>query len=646
MTKIIRVIESSDRATALYELCERVRSGGSDERVFVVDPAQFEKIPTAPFAYWVTSSVIRCFSEMPKFSNDEFEAWVGLQTNYDFQWVRTWWENTNQSELFGLVPFFKGGSRSPFYSDVYLGVRWGTHGRLIKEWKLGELQRGAITANNSQCWNEKNYFNPGVAWPSRTLAFSPRALPRGCIFAHKGPTAFSVKNDTQSLLAAIALMNSKPFMLLIETRLNAADKNARSYEVGIIEATPLPKLEGPSKAAFADLAKKAWRRMREGDSVSETSRAFLLPAAIRARLRNYDSAAGQVELIDIQTKIDAIAFDLYGFDESDRSAALASPSATGEQSSEGTSELEDSEDEDNAGFLNETDGLLSWSVGVAFGRFDWRLATGERAAPPEPDPFDPLPAKSWGMLPDGTEPFHRHAGILVDDPGNPHDLAHLVEEVLARVDALTQSDVRRWLQREYFSFHLQNYSKSRRKAPIYWPLSTASGTYTLWLYYPSLTSSTLYSAINDFIEGSNGKLQQVEQEAAALGSKGSARSRDEDKKLEALQALESELVELRDALLQIAPTYRPNHDDGVQITAAPLWPLFRYKPWQKLLKDTWTKLENGDYDWAHLAMAYWPERVREKCKTDKSLAIAHDLENLYVEPEPEPKPAKKRRGAK
>jgi hypothetical protein len=47
-----------------------------------------------------------------------------------------------------------------------------------------------------------------------------------------------------------------------------------------------------------------------------------------------------------------------------------------------------------------------------------------------------------------------------------------------------------------------------------------------------------------------------------------------------------------------------------------------------VLKDTWTKLQKGDYDWAHLAHAYWPDRVREKCKTDKSLAIAHDLEHL------------------
>ena len=128
-------------------------------------------------------------------------------------------------------------------------------------------------------------------------------------------------------------------------------------------------------------------------------------------------------------------------------------------------------------------------------------------------------------------------------------------------------------------------------------------------------------------------MQQVEHDLVALRTKGSTRSAADEKSFEKLQALEAELIELRETILEIAPNYRPNQDDGVQISAAPLWRLFCHKPWQKILKDTWAKLEKGDYDWAHLAMAYWPDRVREKCKTDKSLAIAHDLENLYEEPE-------------
>jgi hypothetical protein len=271
------------------------------------------------------------------------------------------------------------------------------------------------------------------------------------------------------------------------------------------------------------------------------------------------------------------------------------------------------------------------------------LATGERAAQPEIEPFDPLPAKSPSMLLDGAESFHSHAGILVDDQGHLHDLPHLVEDVLSRVNVSVPDDVRRWLRKDFFTFHLQRYSKSRRKAPIYWQLATASGSYTLWVYYPSLNNQTLFTAVNDFLDGPSGKLTQVSRECVELRVKGSGRSRDEEKQYETLQTFEQELTDLRDTLLKIAPTYQPNHDDGVQITAAPLWPLFRHKAWQKVLKDTWTKLEKGDYDWAHLAMAYWPERVREKCKADKSLAIAHGLEDLYVEPEAAPK---KTRGKK
>ena len=67
----------------------------------------------------------------------------------------------------------------------------------------------------------------------------------------------------------------------------------------------------------------------------------------------------------------------------------------------------------------------------------------------------------------------------------------------------------------------------------------------------------------------------------------------------------------------------------MQITAAPLWKLFQHKAWQKKLKDTWEKLEKGEYDWAHLACSIWPERVLLKCHQDRSLAIAHDVENIF-----------------
>jgi hypothetical protein len=93
-----------------------------------------------------------------------------------------------------------------------------------------------------------------------------------------------------------------------------------------------------------------------------------------------------------------------------------------------------------------------------------------------------------------------------------------------------------------------------------------------------------------------------------------------------------ELIDFRDELLRVAALpYRPDLNDGVIINASPLHRLFRLPKWVKNTKECWEKLQRGEYDWAHLAYTIWPDRVREKCRADRSLAIAHSLEYLYVE---------------
>ena len=634
MSQFLRLLTESDKAAALQRVCARLREGASDARAYTVPPEAFDAVPGKPFAYWVSEAVRETFSSLASFESEGRTARVGLQTSDDFRFVRAWWEISGQWPVASgqrWFPFAKGGAYSPIYVDLHLVLNWYSDGLEMKAW--------ADPLYGNSGWSRiikstDFYLRPGLTWPRRTNGLSFRVMPQGCIFADKGPAAFVADDAPDALLALCALVNSQAFNLLVSVQL-ARVELAQSFEVGLVQQTPVPDLNSEQTARLANLARRAWSLQRSLDTIHETSHAFLLPAALRQgeRLGVFDPPAIEAELTRIQADIDAITFELYGFSEADREAVISDQWSVG---SDEDGNLSDEDDEDTGHQPLTTDhfSLLSWAVGVAFGRFDWRLATGERAAPAEPEPFDPLPAKSPGMLPDGATPFHTHSGILVDDPGHPHDLARLVEEVLARVEAPVPEDVRRWLlQRDFFAFHLQRYSKSRRKAPIYWPLATTSGSYTLWVYYPSLSSQTLYTAINDFVEP---KLQQVGADVTALRNKGSARTRDDERQFEALQAFELELIELRDTLLKLAPTYKPHHDDGVQISAAPLWLLFRHKPWQKVLKDTWAKLEKGDYDWAHLAMNYWPERVREKCKTDKSLAIAHGLEALYVEPEAKP----------
>lgn len=622
MTTFVRLLATKDKANNLLASCTALRLGESDTRVYQVAPESFRAVPGAPFAYWVSEAIRSMFKKLPALREQDREICVGLQTGDDFRFVRGWWEVGGKGEW---PVFAKGGSYSPYYTDHYLVVNWEKNGRGVSEFK------GSVIRNADY------YRKAGLTWGDRTSSFlSVKTWPADGIFSVKGSAGFFPAKD---IYYVMALMNSLAFNAFLEMLVNAGSAVSRSYQVGVISLVPYPCTSRVDE--ISALARRAWSLKRTLDTIEETSHAFLLPAAVRARLDDYDPPAIEAGLARIQAEIDAIAFDLYGFNDADRAAVQTSQGAANDSDTKASAE-DEGDDEDSTVPIDQKTGLLSWAVGVAFGRFDWRLATGERAAPQEPDPFDPLPAKSPGMLLDGAAPFHAHAGILVDDQGNPHDLGRLVEEVLARVEAPVPVDVRHWLQRDFFPFHLQRYSKSRRKAPIYWPLGTTSGSYTLWVYYPCITSQTLYTAINDFAEP---KLKQVGADVTALRNKGSGRTREDEKQLEALQAFELELIELRDALLKLARTYKPNHDDGVQITAAALWPLFRHKPWQKVLKDTWAKLEKGDYDWAHLAMNYWPDRVREKCKADKSLAIAHGLEHLYVEPEVQPKKTRGRKKA-
>jgi hypothetical protein len=635
MTIVLGLLLEIDKGSSLRETTRRVRDGALDRRIYDVLPESFKQIPGAPFSYWVTDKLRTVFSRIKPFESQGRIAKLGTSSKNDFRFLRVWWEDVVDPETTNEWQYFaKGGAYSQFYADVYLLIRWGSE---ACELEADLLRKFPYLGTNADFVLHRSnpYGSPGLTWSQRSQkGLSMRALPAGCVFAAKGPAAF-LEGTEEQLLALLALTNSSCFRFLVSLQIAFG-----SYNVQTIQNTPVPDIPHELLSGISLLARQSWSFKRVLDTQEEVSHAFVLPDLLYSRLGGIDRSTLEGELARIQKEIDDIAFGLYGFDEAER-FVISNPIGTLVDVDD-ADEAEEDDDSDFGSLVDARSGLLSWAIGVAFGRFDWRLATGERQAPPEPDPFDPLPVKSPGMLPDGATPFHAYAGILVDDQGHPHDLARLVEEVLARVEVTVPDDVRRWLQREFFAFHLQRYSKSRRKAPIYWPLSTTSGSYTLWVYYPSLTSQTLYTAINDIIAP---KLKQVGADVTALRNKGTARSREDEKQFESLQAFELELIELRDTLLKLAPTYKPDHDDGVQISAAPLWPLFRHKPWQKVLKDTWAKLEKGDYDWAHLAMNYWPERVREKCRTDKSLAIAHCLEDLYVEPEAKPKKARGKKKA-
>ena len=459
-----------------------------------------------------------------------------------------------------------------------------------------------------------------------------------------------------------ALLNSNAYtglLHLLMPRGGAQSGQTLKYEIGHVASVPMPRDLSTDQPELAALARRAWSLRRRLDTQVDTSHAFVLPALLQACGTTLSSraaawvdlvTASEAEVAAIQREIDDRCYRLYGIGESDRKQFdddLAG--SIGEPDSDG----DEDEDVDQAAVEAATliVGLLAWAVGVAFGRFDVRVATGELEIPPEPGPFDPLPACSPGMLvggdglpahdvPDGYPLDWPRDGVLVDDTGHSEDVLARVREVIDVVfgeaaDAwwqecaqLLDGDLRRWLARSFFEAHLKSYSRSRRKAPIYWQFATPTGKYSVWLYAHRASPDTLFRVLNDF---ATPKLHFEERRLTGLVQEaGSSPSPSQRRDIESQRAFVEELRAFRAEVARVAPLWRPDLDDGVLITCAPLWRLVpQHRAWQRETKACWAKLIKGEYDWAHLAMHLWPDRVVPKCTQDRSLAIAHGLENVF-----------------
>lgn len=189
-------------------------------------------------------------------------------------------------------------------------------------------------------------------------------------------------------------------------------------------------------------------------------------------------------------------------------------------------------------------------------------------------------------------------------------------------------ELRSFLRKEYFQLHLRETSLHRRTAPALWQLTTPSNAYSVWLHFRALSRDALFQVQTEHVVP---KLAHEERRLDSLTSElRDGATAAQRKQLAAQDALVEELRAFLDEVKRVAPLWKPNLDDGVIINFAPLWRLVpQNKSWQKELKSTWDALCEGKYDWAHLAMHLWPERVVPKCATDRSLAIAHRLEDAF-----------------
>jgi hypothetical protein len=362
--------------------------------------------------------------------------------------------------------------------------------------------------------------------------------------------------------------------------------------------------------------------------------------------------------------------------------------------------------------------VVSWVVGVVFGRWDVRLLDHLEWLPGWPDPFGPLPRCPLGQLVDARglpatrehiaseawlaartdatqlPPVEARAGgtldvvdadgrtigpaeidtslypigvawdgllqddALDDDAPSRHadDLYRQVSQVLERIygaahaereaelaQALGVASLREWIRHPegFFADHLSRYSKSRRRAPIYWPLSTQSGGFTLWLYYPRISGGMLAACVNRLRGGEDAFKREEDRLLAMRRADTLATSGQE--RLDRLGSERRERTDLREVLRDLVDrNFQPHLDDGAVVNAAPLAAWFRNRTWREAAEQTWGELQRGEHDWSRLALWLRQDAVLARCRTERDLAIAHGREDLYAPPPDGP--ARSRRG--
>ena len=601
----LRALDLEDKALALEQQFSNNAQG-----LITHKTSSFKSLPNFSLIYDLPERLLSAFESYPCMGETGLTAYTGHQLQSDRHFILHWEVDYDKS----LYPrgdyeyLYNGGEYSRFVCSPKEICLFGY---------FSELKPRDVTNYTFVLRNSDQHKKRGINFGVRGEFLDAHLVGDGRIFTVEGQSIPC--NSYGESLFVLGYLNSTLASRLLNTYCGQ-----HKYS-GYVNLLPLVLIADSDKQEVTELVERLISKKLEVYSTDETSLLFQAPlwasigegADVRSEVEAYIASAQRM-IDEIYERIDKIFIESIAKSEQSVLDDLKNYKASFQADKPIIKEIAGSYTLDE--YLNFD--ILQYVLGQLFGR--WSIDDGfkSRSVITSKDYFEKgLEQPRIGR---------NGPGILEFDSLDP--IYELVEKNSALLSIFSSLGIEDKFLRDcytekckLFDYHLKKYQVGRRQAPIYWPLQTSSGSYTLWVYYHQLNKQTLYTCVNDFIEP---KLRKAESELNTLRNK-TTRTRQEEIELSRLSECCLELTKFREDILQIAKYWKPDLNDGVHITAAPLWKLFQHKAWQKKLKETWEKLEKGDYDWTHLACSIWPERVFRKCHQDRSLAIAHDVEATF-----------------
>ena len=546
----------------------------------VFDPTALEVVPDRPLVYWWGNSELERYRTFPLVSSS-FAIFPGVKTGDNERFFRRWFEVpsapttlTQQSHETATWPcYLKGASGYEWIDPVQYVVAW-THAALELKVFGAYCNPGTVRLREPSL-----FFRPGIAYAVIGNTFSARAHRLPGVFDNMGPTSFP-----DNIAAAICLMNSATARSI----LNALNPSIH-FTIADIERLPVFEIEDSTLI---------FRVIEQAFDVHESHRE---PSIEFKR-------SGPTPWRHAQDWAQA-AIDRH----------------------EGTPLPDYVEQSDPESFTDH----LSFALGVALGRFGPSGSGAEGI-------LDPATADLSHALPHGI----LFLDTMLDAEDRRDSLGHPAAEPLhatwaqygPAIDA--KRSLRDWLALDFFKDVHKGMYDNR---PIHWPLSSADRTFVAWMSIHRMNEQTLKVLLADHLVptltrlgGELADLRSVRDGADKKASR--AAERQYDRVLKAKEELQAFIDNVEQCADRGAPPtdskcprreqdarYAPNLDDGVMINSAALWPLLdpQWKDPRKWWKELASAQGRKDYDWSHLAMRYWSNRVDRKCQQDPSLGVAH-----------------------
>jgi hypothetical protein len=626
--RLVKERDAEAKRLAFESALAAIRASQPFPQVFTCKQSDFDAIPKNPWIYWIPSEMRALFKELPSIG-DFYHTCRGIQTSNNPRFIRFWWEvgtsriclNPAADLSKKWVPYMKGGPLIRWYGNQEHVLNWANSGAEIYAFRPSSVIRNADLMKSE-----------GVTFSSITSGrIGFRYMPPGFFWDQSG-SALIKKNG--AIVDDLAILNSIATIAL--ARLVAPTIN---YTIGDIAIIPFKGTTEKFRSETAMRVEGAIRLAEENSAESESTYNFVRPVT---QVKDVFERAARFEELDNQ--IDKACADFYGLNIEDLEDLEQELAAV--VRAEEVDEENNKEEIEVVGDYSPADWARSWisyAFGVVLGRFEIGKTGG----------------LGRGNFPEAVVADIRklvdNDGTMPCEAGHPQDLA---ASALACLNLMLGADAAReairtaigegdsldalrgWLDRftgqsaqSFWRYHSQQY----RKRPVYWPFQSPDRRYTVWVFHERFGPDTLFRIRNEFVEP---RLRLAEREIADLRVR-AVKDRKAAKELDRMLDLADDLGKFAANLKAIAERgYTPQIDDGVLLNAAPLHEVLPSWPDTRA---AWKELEQGKYEWAHQAMAYWPDRVKVACLTNKSFAIAHGLAVPETAPVTE---TMKRRGRK